>query len=62
MQQSVVTHVTLVTFTRGPWRTVADVLHAIALDQQNNLLDDDATAGEMNGCGCQLGLAVSHVL
>jgi hypothetical protein len=26
------------------------------------LLDDDAMAGELNGCGCQLGQVVAHVL
>ena len=62
MQQSTMRHLTLVTFTRDPWRAVADVLHEIAVDQQNNLLDDDITAGELIGCGCQLGLAVAHVL
>lgn len=37
--------------TRGPRRAVADVPHAMAVDQQNNLLDDDAAAGELNGRG-----------
>ena len=35
----------------GPWRTVADVPHAMAVDQQSNLLDDDAAAVELNGRG-----------
>ena len=39
----------LMMFTRHPWRAIADDLYAIDVDQQNNLLDDDATVGELNG-------------
>lgn len=53
-----VRHLILVMFTRGPSRAAVDVLCAMAVDQQNNLLDDGATAG----CGCQLKLAVAHVI
>ena len=47
---------------KGSLEAVADILHAVTVDQQNSLLDDDASAGELNDCVCQLGLAVAHVL
>ena len=34
--------------TKGPRRAVAGVPHAMAVDQQNNFLDDDAAAVELN--------------
>jgi len=32
-----------------------------AVDQQNNLLDDDAAAFELNGRGCQSRLVEAHI-
>lgn len=37
--------------TRGPRRAVADVPHALAVDQQHQLLDDVASAVELSGRG-----------
>jgi hypothetical protein len=37
--------------TRGPRRAIADVPHSMAVDQKNNLLDDDVAAVKLNGRG-----------
>lgn len=47
--------------TRGPERAVSNYPHALAVDQEHNLLYDDVTAIEPNGYGCLLGLTATRV-